>query len=253
MFSWATPLAWLHFEGNSLFIGQPDFIGQADASGIWKLPITEIEAAFAQQRQIALAAKAQQAAQAKAAVDQVKNELLAKYDRNHNGIIDPDEKEAAIADPQFLELNLPIIVTDTNGLLDAKALRFFDANNNGVLDSPEQNAIDTTISLLAKKLVAKSSPDADGRISPDTLPKELSAPSRPRPVGLPGFAGMNANAQKKIEEKDVETMMRAYLSRSFRIDGKAVVAAPTMVPGGTADPKAIIKARVEEYWRLSQP
>ena len=263
-FPWNTPLAWLHFERDSLFIGQPDL------PGIWKLPITEIEAAFAQQKQIQLAQKARQDAQAKAAAEQSQlaeaqarkellarqaqsqKELLAKYDRNHNGVIDPDEKEAVIDDPQYLECALPFIVNNTNGLLDADALRFFDANNNGMLDSREQNAIDTTVFLLAKRLVAKLNPSADSRINRNDLPSDLLVvhwPPRidddnwPKPVARPDI-------------NDVETMIHLYVYSGLHYGSFDVALATT--PGKRGNPKGFFKMRVEQHWgeqhrRLDQP
>jgi hypothetical protein len=211
--------------------------------GFWLVPAKDLAAvvqnAYSQRRLESQATNALH--------EQRRKELLAIYDQNHNGILDPNEKEAMIDDSSYLELELPAIDANTNGLLDAGELRFFDANSNGVLDPKEQNAIDKTLSLLAKKLVAALTPDADGMIAPGDLPKELLNPSslRPNPAS---FGGMGFHDRKNISEKDVETMMRSHLNRGLRISGHPAI--PDTLSEDLPDPKTLFKARVEEYWKF---
>jgi hypothetical protein len=136
-------------------------------------------------------------------------------------------------------------------LLDAGELRFFDANINGVLEPREQNAVETTLSLLAEKLVAKLTPDAEGRIDPDDLPKELLNASGSRAVSRANFGRTSPNDREKIGKTDVETMMRSYLIRGLRIGGKPAI--PVVLSGEPTVPKTLFKARVEEYWKSSKP
>jgi EF hand len=151
---WLAGSTWMSFVGETLYIGQPNFMG------IWTIPASEIEAAVAVQKQIQLAQQAREFA----AAEQSRKSLLLKYDLNHNGIIDPDEKEEALDDPAFIESELDAIDANHNGWLDAEELTYFDANKNKTLETKEQAGIDIALHLLALKLLKKFDVDGDGFI-----------------------------------------------------------------------------------------
>src|SRR5262249_21372633 len=75
----------------------------------------------------------------------------AKYDQNQNGVVDPDEKEAALDNSAFVELERDTIDVNGNCRLDASELVYFDANNNKILDPKEQAGIGIAQHLLAEK------------------------------------------------------------------------------------------------------
>ena len=101
MFPGAPPV-WLFFTTNFLICGleKPDNfmpngaenIGIGRKTGIWLVPLPQIAAVLAGQRQVQL----EQMAQAAASVEQSRKDLLVRFDLNQNGIIDPDEIEAAV-------------------------------------------------------------------------------------------------------------------------------------------------------------
>jgi hypothetical protein len=93
---WDTSPSWIFFAEDTLYIGQ------ADTLGIWTVPISEIETAVTIQKQQLLA----KASQEKTLSEQRRKSFLLKYDKNHNGIIDPDEEEAAMNDPYFIKYKL---------------------------------------------------------------------------------------------------------------------------------------------------
>ena len=167
------PPAWMLSDSGFLFFGlensrnsipafnQADRIGIGYKAGVWVLPLSKIESAVAAQRQIQTA-KQQQLAVAAA---QAHKNLIAKFDLNHNGIIDPDEKEQALDDPAFIESELDTIDANHNGWLDAKELIYFDANKNKILDAKERAGIDIAQHLLAARLLKKFDTDGDGRLN----------------------------------------------------------------------------------------
>ena len=152
------------FTANFLIFG-PERSGFPDnavdgvgcKTGVWLMPVSEIETDCAAQKQALLAQKAQ----GMAATEQARMNLTAKYDHNHNGVIDPDEKEEALDDPVFIESELDTIDANHNGILDAGELAYFDANKNKILDPKEQAGIEIAQHLLAENLLKKY--DADGR------------------------------------------------------------------------------------------
>lgn len=212
--------------------------------GFWLIPAKDLTAIVQNaysQRQLASEATI-------ALHEQQHKELATKYDQNQDGILDPNETEAMIDDPRYLELELPVIDANTNGLLDAGELRFFDANRNGVLDPKEQNAIEITLSLLAKKLVAAMTPDADGMFALGGLPKELLSPSELRTLSQPGLGGMGFHDRNKISEKDVEARLKSHLTRGLLINGRPAI--PRTASEELPSLETVFKVRVEEYWKF---
>jgi len=90
---WVNNATWMHFAGDKLYIGQQATLG------IWSIPVSEIEKAIDAKKQILIEKSNVQ----EQAARQLRNQVLAKYDLNHNGIIDGDEIEAALDDPAFIE------------------------------------------------------------------------------------------------------------------------------------------------------
>ena len=83
---------WIECSSTDLLIGAPGL------PGVWTLPKSEIETEI--QRQLAARPPDSQPGQT---AEERKRAVLAKYDSNHNGQIDSDERELAISDPAFLE------------------------------------------------------------------------------------------------------------------------------------------------------
>jgi hypothetical protein len=117
------------------------FIGEKSIPGVWALPKVELQAELERQLQHYRAEESER-----------KNALLAKYDLNHNGTFDPEDRESAINDPSFLTFELDAIDANSDDLLDANELSYFDANKNGILEPAEEEGIRIAQGLLAEKL-----------------------------------------------------------------------------------------------------
>lgn len=127
---------WMACSSEFLFIGAPTL------PGVWAVPKSEIKTELARQiRERTYDERQRQSA------------LLAKYDLNHDGRIDSDERAAALADPAFLEFELDEIDANGNDLLDPEELAYFDVNKNGILEPNEEAAIHITQKLLASRLL----------------------------------------------------------------------------------------------------
>ena len=87
------------FGDNFLFFGlesqspvQPALPRRGGAdfkAGVWLMPVPQLDVAIAPQKQTQLA----QMALATAALEHSRQDLLANYDHNHNGILDPDKRK----------------------------------------------------------------------------------------------------------------------------------------------------------------
>jgi Ca2+-binding EF-hand superfamily protein len=159
--------AWLLFSTNYLFCGREtvDVLGGGNDSGggqsqtgVWMIPLGQIDPEIARQRKIQL----QQQAQSDALAKEAARELLEKYDRNHDGLIDREEREKALDDIGFIKMELNAIDTNHNCWLDPAELVYFDANTNGILEPKEQAGIEIAQHLLAERLLKKFDANDDG-------------------------------------------------------------------------------------------
>jgi hypothetical protein len=215
--------------------------------GFWLIPPTDLESAVG----AAAAGRQQQRAAQTVMHEQWQKELLAAFNRNHDGRFSPEEREAMIDDPRYLELELPIIDANTNGLLEASELGFFDVNTNGVLDPREQSAINLTLGLLADKLIADSTLDGSGRIDPANLPSELFPGMDYPGAAMKSRAWMSSNDPAQIRLGVID-LLRLHLNQGLQFrDQRAAPGFSPVTPGRTAnDTDALFKSRVEEYWHF---
>jgi TolB-like protein len=104
--------AWIQFTTNLLLFGQ--YVAPADFKpGIWvaslDLITVELSALKKMQSDTVLQQKFkadQLAKEVQAKDQQARQAFLQKYDRNHNGVIDDDEREAAQDDPYYIKYRL---------------------------------------------------------------------------------------------------------------------------------------------------
>ncbi|HTV61488.1 MAG TPA: hypothetical protein VMH30_02850, partial [Verrucomicrobiae bacterium] len=80
--------------------------------------------------------------------------------------IDPDEKEAALDDPAFIEAQLDVIDANHNGMLDREEIAFFDVYHHNFPSLKEQTGIEITEHLLAERLMKKFDANGDGILQP---------------------------------------------------------------------------------------
>jgi hypothetical protein len=80
--------------------------------------------------------------------------LLARFDANKNGEMDPEEITLMHLAPDCLEHDRARIDLDASGLLDVEELAYFDANRNGIIETSERQAIRLFHELLARQMMA---------------------------------------------------------------------------------------------------
>src|SRR5439155_9658427 len=103
--------------------------------------------------------------------------LLVAFGKNGERVVEALDREAMISDQRYLELELPNIDTNHNGLLDLAELGFFDANTNHVFEAAEQAGVQITLTNLAEKLMAKLDRDHNGRLDANEIPAHLFVPA----------------------------------------------------------------------------
>ena len=81
--------------------------------------------------------------------------LLEKYDVNHNGVLDPEEKAAARKDWEARK-----------AARQARMLEKYDVNHNGVLDPEEKAAARKDWEARRAEMLKKYDTDGDGKLSP---------------------------------------------------------------------------------------
>jgi Ca2+-binding EF-hand superfamily protein len=240
------PQNWMLFTTNLLFLSS----GGGPKPGVWLMPVSQIEAALAPQKQ----AQRNKQAQASAAAEQIRKNLLAKYDHNHNGVIDPEEKEEALDDPAFIESELDVIDANHNGWLDAEELAYFDANRNKILEPKEQAGIDIAQYLFAQRLLKKFDANGDGVLDRSEFGELVQACFGAGNGTRPdlSFQAADANHDGHIDESELEALLKQQTRRGLRLAGATGAAALNqMRPNANqpVDPKLVFKLTVESYWR----
>jgi Ca2+-binding EF-hand superfamily protein len=249
--------AWILFAGKLLCFGVegPRLGCQA---GVWTVPFSELEPAIAAEKQSQLSALAREKALAMAAeearrknLEQRRADLIAKYDRNHNGAIDPEEKEAALDDPAFIESELEAIDANHNGRLEAAELAWFDANQNKILEPKEQAGIEITQHLLAAKLLKEFDANGDGLLDRAEF-DALSASgweSRVPFIRNPLFPDENRDGHVDLPE--LEKFLKQQTRQGLRLRGMPMEALSYQIKtnaDGSIDQHQLFKTAVESYW-----
>lgn len=227
-----------------------------NATGVWVLPLSRLDSAINEQRQIALGQKTQAAV----AIKQGQQDLLAKYDLNHNGVIDPDEKEAALDDPAFIESQLDVIDANHNGRLDLAELAYFDANHNQILEPKEEAGIGIALHLLAKQDLDKFDTSGAGALDEQDFEHLFrSNPANPFNINVV-FRRTDENHDGKIELDELESCLKHLLRQQLHPAGISSAFLMNQLQTG-ANPAAAaqqaFKLEVEYFWRnpglYSQP
>jgi Ca2+-binding EF-hand superfamily protein len=260
----AAPSTWLSFSSNWLCFARetpdafPDPNGGGNRrfrlpkTGIWMIPLDRLDREIASQKQAQQAEQDQAEVLAKATAQS----LLQKYDRNHNGVIDPDEREAALDDPAFIQAELEAIDTNHNGWLDAPELVWFDANQNKILDAKEQAGISLAVQFLAQRLLDQFDHSGSGWLGMreyhgmidstlhDNANSEFSLQ----------FVHADANHDNHLDFEELENLLRRHMEKELNPRGMRQLApfGPMGMPGQrSAGFGQDWKAEVESYWRNS--
>jgi hypothetical protein len=263
------PPAWMAFAGQFLIFGleiprnslpmrallRTSVAGKA---GVWLLPVSQLEAAQATQRQ----AQLDQQEQAEAATKLARQAWLAKYDLNHNGIIDPEEREAALDDTNFIEAELDAIDTNHNGWLDASELAYFDANHNKTLEPKELAGINLAQHLFAGRLLGKYAANGEGRLDRSEFNNLAAAVGWQSPTpGIPGSTPGNMawaphafgsifpddDHDGYVDQAELESFLERQTRRGLRLPTLAFVSSRVGEQPLTSQLK--FKVAVEYFWQ----
>jgi Ca2+-binding EF-hand superfamily protein len=85
-------------------------------------------------------------------------QLLEKFDANHNGVLDPEEKEAA-------RKGFRAGREQGREQRQAKLLEKFDTNHNGTIDPEERQAMQAQRETRRTEMLKKYDTDGDGKLS----------------------------------------------------------------------------------------
>lgn len=247
---------WLTFNRSALatamyFSHNTLFLSQRNTPGIWAIPTSEIELAVEKQKQILLVKQAK----AIAAKKQAQEALLAKYDRNHNGIIDLSEREEALDDPAFIESQLDVIDTNHNDLLDPEELIYFDANQNKVLDPNELAGINIAEHLFAERLIYKFDWNDVGALDHAEFDElwQYGNFGGNVPFGRSGaaFPYADVNRDGQIDLAELEAFLKQQLLK--RLQPRRPIGIPPLfgqmrMTNSQIDQQQLFKNAVEAYW-----
>ena len=219
-------------------------------AGIWMMPLSRLAPAIAAQKQEQLA----EVAQAAITAEQARKNLLAKYDLNHDGVIDRDERENALDDPDFIKASLDEIDADHNGWLNARELAWFDANQNKILDPKEQTGIELAQQMLAGKLLDQFDREGNGWLGRKEYEEMVQSCLQVNPnVDFDlQIAHADSNHDNRIDLEELEALIQQRLEKSLRPGRMMRPAFP--LPMGMGGPRPAgsgqsLKAAVEAYWQ----
>lgn len=241
------PATWMTYGSGYLFFGEErprDAIPIGDSwpgqevyrTGVWLLACGRIKPAITMQRQAEIA---------QLAADH--DRFLAKYDLNHNGVIDPDEKEAALDDPAFIESQLDLIDTNHNGRIDLAELAYFDANHDKILEPKEQAGINLVQQLLARKDLQTSDATGTGQLDRSEFDRMCRAGFGTGPGDRFAFDHFDTNHDGKIDAGELANYLTQWTRKQ---------ACPRQTGSMEIVPQ-FFKRKLEAYWSdprsLNQP
>ena len=256
-----TPSTWLLFSSNFLFCGQETFIalpqGGGDPriaeskTGVWMISAEQMNAEIARQR----TAQREQQAQSEVLAKQTVKSLLEKYDLNHNGVLDENEREEALDDPAFIKTQLDAMDTNHNGWLEASELTWFDANQNKILDPKEQAGINLAVWSLAESLLKQFGQTGNDWLTMSEYNNMIDAT-----LHINGIAGFNfqfvrvdANHDGHIDLEELQSLLRMHLHLDLKTPRGMhgpIFADPMGMPGQLfVESSQRFKGEVEAYWQ----
>lgn len=186
--------------------------------------------------------------QATVSHEQARKNFLAKYDLNHNGVLDTEEKENALDDPAYIESELDVIDANHNGRIDPEELAYFDANENKILEPEEQVGIEIAQHLFAARLLKQFDANGNGFLDRNEFIEMFTQAS---------FVGNVYQAAGAIRDGqcDVE-QLTSLLTQQLRISlsprrrpGQPFFGLYLTAPISPGDPRQSFKAAVEAYWQ----
>ncbi len=235
------PLWWITLTPESLVIGK------ANVPGLWMIPRSEIDAFIGQERH----RRSEEDLQRIAAVETRRNALLTKYDHNHNGVFDQEEKDEAIDDPTFIELELETIDTDQNGRLDAGELGYFDINKNGLLEPKEQAGIEAAQRLLAARFVRDFDTNGDGRLDRAEFGAAVQNVQSASVAPGMNLSYFDMNHDGTLDPEELSLFLMQQTRRGLLAPGSPPMIAGRGGPNGAVrgEWRFSFKSELEAYWK----
>ena len=181
--------------------------------GFWFVPKQQLDAAINPRLTALRTAKAA----IEGPIQERQKQLLATYDRNRNGVLDPDEKQTMIFDSKYLRQNWPAIDANNNRLIDLTELSFFDVDGDGVATDKEMDAIDKMLEIEVDELFKEFDKNKDGGLNDDemrSLAKWIKANSTERggtfaDFGVPLQFDVNENG--RLERSELKELLSSRL------------------------------------------
>jgi TolB-like protein len=246
--------SWLCFGNGCVFFGrEPNGSFEAPDPymprvGVWCLAVEKLDAEIARQR----VERRELQAKAEESVRLASQALLAKYDHNHNGRFDAEEREEALDDAAYIASELETIDVNHNGLLDKEELAWFDANQNKSLDVKEQAGIQVAQHLLARILFERFDDNGDGMLDwaeMEKLQQSILTAEERLHMQFLSSSGPGGRARLSDLEQLLTRKIAARLpqSRDFTPMKAGIRPGTNGIP--FFDARAVFKARVESYWR----
>ncbi len=253
-----SPSGWLSFSSRYLFCGRETAgalpisgggLGtNPPPSGVWMIPLEPMDAEIARQRKAQQEHLAQSAVQAKQNV----RTLLEKFDRNRNGVIDLEEREDALDDPDFIRAELRAMDTNHDGWLEAPELAYFDANQNKILDPKEQAGIDLAEHFLAEEILNQFDGARKGWLQRNEYDRMVESTLHVNDnVDFDLiFAHADANHDGHVDLDEIEYLLKVHTKRTLRMQRQqqSFRVRPMAVGAPLPDEEQIFKADVESYW-----
>ena len=231
--------------GRIIFNATPDghVITAEHIPGFWLIPRSEVmERVQTEMEQLRARQDRESAVTAQRWAD-----LMHKFHLDHKDNFTADEKSAMIDDPLFLELELPNIDLNQNGVLDADELQFFDLNKDGILNPKEISGIQQTWKLLAAQVMKDFDRNGDGVLDAS----ELAQAERPvfgsRFVFPPNWAASRQVMRRSAGGADVTLDDLVALQKMLTTSSLA----PAGMRLGLRGPQAqtTIEEVIENYWK----
>jgi Ca2+-binding EF-hand superfamily protein len=203
--------------------------------GFWLIPWSDLS-------RVLQSARAERTAEQQGrslAVDRAWTRLQEKYRFTQRHSLRPEEKEAMIDDPGFLELELENIDANHNGKLDADELVFFDANKDKQFDAKEQAGMELTQNLLAQMLLNEFDRNRDGRLNEAEFGEfwnDVESRNSRTLLLPPNLRRFDKNGDGELSVVELETYLRQYTGTSL---------SPGFEPNYAA---RLMKQRAEALW-----
>jgi Ca2+-binding EF-hand superfamily protein len=262
---WFSASPWLCFSSDSLFCGREIAVpymvsGGADPdviptqTGVWRIPLAQIDPEITRQKLAQQKELTESEARSHALAKATSQALLAKYDKNHNGVIDLDEREDALDDPTFIGSELDDIDANHNGWLDALELAWFDANQNQILDPKEQAGIGIAQHLLAQKLLGDYDERHRGWLNYSEYADVIKSafPSNPMIRFDLQPDQVDLNHDGRIDLSELEHVLKHCTETdllSHSPGPRHAMRPPGLSMPQSADPAEHLKSEVESYWQ----